>query len=84
MKHTIYKCDICEKEVNEGDLISVKLPRARMEYQYINFYEIQPKYRYNQTRELEICEECAKKVVKGYRKYLGVDIKTDKIEPWED
>ena len=83
MRYTIYKCDICEKEVDlPGDLISVKLPRSRTEYKHINLYEVQPEYRYNQTRELEICEECAKKIVKGYRKYLGVDIKTDKIEPW--
>ena len=84
MKCVSYKCDICGKDNSESNLITVKLPIVQIGYKRIDPYTLQSEYRFNQTRELEICEECARKVVIGYRKYLGVDIKENKIEPLED
>lgn len=81
MKCVSYKCDICGKDNSESNLITVKLPIAQIGYKRVDSYTLQSEYRFNQTRELEICEECAGKVVKGYREYLGVGINGDGIVP---
>ena len=84
MKYKTCICDVCEKSVwNEHDLVSVRLPREKNSYKIVDSYTVQPTYRYVQAKELEICQECAKKLVKGYREYLGIDINEDGLAPWK-
>ena len=68
----IYSCDCCKKEAKEGELITVKLPYqiARDTTGVLISWVMTDKYK--TSKDFEICQECAKKIVDGYRKYLNV------------
>lgn len=72
MKTTIYSCDCCKTEVPEEDLITVKLPYQLAENTTGSFISWNLIDKYKASKDFEICQECAKKIVDGYRKYLNV------------
>ena len=71
--NVIYKCDCCKAEVkDEKDLISVKLPYQIAEDTTVSLVSWKMIDKYATSKEFEICQQCAKKIVEGYRKYIDV------------
>lgn len=68
----IYTCDCCNKEVPEEELITVKLPYQVAEDTTVSLISWRMTDKYKASKDFEICQECAKKIVDGYRKYLDV------------
>lgn len=70
---TIYTCDCCKKEVNsEEDLITVQLPYQMARDTTGSFISWEMIDEYQTSKGFEICQDCAKKIVEGYRKYIDV------------
>lgn len=70
---TIYSCDCCKKEVSsEEDLIIVKLPYQVAVNTTGSFISWEMIDEYKTAIAFEICQDCAKKIVDGYRKYIDV------------
>ncbi len=68
----IYTCDCCSKEVLEEELITVKLPYQVAEDTTVSLISWRMTDKYRTSKDFEICQECAKKIVDGYRKYINV------------
>lgn len=68
----IYTCDCCKNEVPEGELITVKLPYQVAEDTTVSIISWRMIDKYKESKDFEICQECAKKIVEGYRKYIDV------------
>lgn len=68
----IYTCDCCNKEVQEEELITVKLPYQVAEDTTVSLISWRMTDKYDTSKDFDICQECAKKIVDGYRKYINV------------
>lgn len=64
----IYRCDCCKQEVlTDDDLIEVILPYQVAKDTTVSLVSWKMIDKYNSSRSFEICQECAKRIVEGYR-----------------
>lgn len=64
----IYKCDCCKQEVsNIDDLIEIILPYQIAQDTTVSLISWKMIDKYNSSKKFEICQECAKRIVEGYR-----------------
>ena len=64
----IYKCDCCKQEVLSAvDLIEIVLPYQVAEDTTVSLVSWKMIDKYNSSKKFEICQECAKRIVEGYR-----------------
>lgn len=68
MKTEVYKCDCCKKEVfSADDLIEIVLPYQIAKDTTGSFISWEMIDKYGSSKKLEICQQCAKRIVEGYR-----------------
>lgn len=72
MNKIVYICDCCKKEVKEEELIKVILPYQVVRDTTSSLISWELTDSYKSSKEFEICQQCAKNVVDGYRKYINV------------
>ena len=64
----IYKCDCCKQEVlSDVDLIEVVLPYQVARDTTVSLISWEMVDEYNSSKKFDICQECAKRIVEGYR-----------------
>lgn len=81
-KESIYKCDCCKKEISSADdLIEVVLPYqiARDTTGSLISWKMVDEYR--ASKEFDICQDCAKSIVKGYRTQ-NIKLSNNPYENW--
>ena len=78
----IYKCDCCKQEVDHAeDLIKVILPYQVARDTTGSFVSWEMIDKYNSSKEFEICQECAKRIVSGYR-LQNIELSDNPYQGW--